>query len=136
MVSVDDGVSCLQMQIGLLILLVAAILSVIFGSLTTIKPDSGFVGWSSGEIFSNFGPDFSPTESFIGVFSVFFPAVTGIMAGANISGDLDVRVWVYKNSYFCFADLRIYMRFFSTSSDFCLLFFCIACPMLSVFLRH
>ncbi|KAJ6664109.1 hypothetical protein lerEdw1_008324 [Lerista edwardsae] len=37
----------------------------------------------------NFGPDFRDGEGFFSVFAIFFPAATGILAGANISGDLE-----------------------------------------------
>ena len=44
-----------------------------------------------GETFSdNFPPDFRDGEGFFSVFAIFFPAATGILAGANISGDLAV----------------------------------------------
>ena len=40
--------------------------------------------------FSNLMYDFRYTESYASVFAIFFPAATGILAGANISGDLQV----------------------------------------------
>ena len=49
----------------------------------------------AGDVFmENLGPDFREYDgihySFFKVFAIFFPAATGILAGANISGDLKV----------------------------------------------
>ena len=55
-----------------------------------------FITMVTGDTFvDNFGPDFrdqgsNNLSSFFSVFSIFFPAATGILAGANISGDLKV----------------------------------------------
>jgi solute carrier family 12 sodium/potassium/chloride transporter 2 len=45
-------------------------------------------------ISTNFKPDYRVSngiqQGFFTVFAIFFPAATGILAGANISGDLKV----------------------------------------------
>lgn len=45
----------------------------------------------------NVGPDYRDDDgleqNFFSVFGVFFTAVTGIVAGANLSGDLKVKNW-------------------------------------------
>ena len=52
----------------------------------------GFTGWSlqtaAINLDANFGANGMKEESFMSVFGVFFTAVTGIAAGANLSGDL------------------------------------------------
>lgn len=48
---------------------------------------------------TNFGPDFRQGESFFSVFAIFFPAATGILAGANISGDLKVYSFYFSNDF-------------------------------------
>ncbi|CAF0857854.1 unnamed protein product [Rotaria sp. Silwood1] len=78
-------------QMILLITLCASLLDFFIGSLmptTPYKRQHGFEGYSWKIIKENFGPKFQNGETFQSVFGVFFPAVTGILAGANISGNL------------------------------------------------
>jgi potassium/chloride transporter 8 len=49
---------------------------------------NGFEGWVSDNFVENLYPSYSNGYSWFTVFAVFFPAVTGVLAGINMSGDL------------------------------------------------
>ncbi|XP_034458609.1 solute carrier family 12 member 2 isoform X1 [Hippoglossus hippoglossus] len=76
-------------QIFLLFVLITAIINYFIGSFIPVKAKEsvGFFGYDSAIMWENMGPNFRE-ETFFSVFSIFFPAATGILAGANISGDL------------------------------------------------
>lgn len=86
-----------------------------------------FHKFSADVLKHNVGPDYrlfeGKSQNFFSVFGVFFTAVTGIVAGANLSGDLKVihciflfRLILENCSYnmlrFCFRKLK---RFVSIS---------------------
>uniref|UniRef100_A0A7N6FJP7 Solute carrier family 12 member 2 n=1 Tax=Anabas testudineus TaxID=64144 RepID=A0A7N6FJP7_ANATE len=77
-------------QIVLLVILLGAIVNYFIGSFmpTESKEPKGFFGYNTAIFLENLGPDFRDEETFFSVFAIFFPAATGILAGANISGDL------------------------------------------------
>ncbi|XP_075935930.1 solute carrier family 12 member 2 [Anarhichas minor] len=77
-------------QIFLLIVLIAAIFNYFIGTFIPLKSKEsmGFFGYDGTIMWENMGPDFRGGETFFSVFAIFFPAATGILAGANISGDL------------------------------------------------
>uniref|UniRef100_A0A0K0E2Q1 Solute carrier family 12 member 3 n=2 Tax=Strongyloides stercoralis TaxID=6248 RepID=A0A0K0E2Q1_STRER len=78
-------------QIILLITIIMSILSHTIGTflpITQEQKNHGIIGFNLKIIMNNFWPDFRDGNSFITVFGIYFPAMTGIMAGANMSGDL------------------------------------------------
>ncbi|XP_041825803.1 solute carrier family 12 member 2 isoform X2 [Melanotaenia boesemani] len=76
-------------QIFLLFVLITAIINYFIGSFIPLKSKEpyGYFGYDASIMWENMGPNFRD-ETFFSVFAIFFPAATGILAGANISGDL------------------------------------------------
>uniref|UniRef100_A0A672GUV6 Solute carrier family 12 member 8 n=1 Tax=Salarias fasciatus TaxID=181472 RepID=A0A672GUV6_SALFA len=77
-----------RLQLLLLALLAVSTLDFVIGTFTHLDPEHGFIGYTYSLLSSNTLPDYSPGESFFTVFGVFFPAATGVMAGFNMSADL------------------------------------------------
>ncbi|XP_015367251.1 PREDICTED: bumetanide-sensitive sodium-(potassium)-chloride cotransporter-like [Diuraphis noxia] len=85
-----------EVQNALLIAIIIGIFNVIIGSYngpkSTLAKASGFTGFDMKTFkenwYSDYRVDNNVQQSFFSIFAVFFPSVTGIQAGANISGDL------------------------------------------------
>uniref|UniRef100_A0A2K5YAW3 Solute carrier family 12 member 1 n=1 Tax=Mandrillus leucophaeus TaxID=9568 RepID=A0A2K5YAW3_MANLE len=80
-------------QVILLVILLIAIANFFIGTVipsNNEKKSRGFFNYQASIFAENFGPRFTKGEGFFSVFAIFFPAATGILAGANISGDLEV----------------------------------------------
>ncbi|XP_036424892.1 solute carrier family 12 member 8 isoform X1 [Colossoma macropomum] len=77
-----------RLQLILLAILAVSTLDFVIGTFSHLDPEHGFVGYSEELLGTNTLPDYTPGETFFTVFGVFFPAATGVMAGFNMSSDL------------------------------------------------
>lgn len=79
-----------KLQFMLLIVLLLSALDFMVGTFISDKDEKGlgFQGWGSGFFFDNLYPGYTTGVTWFTVFGVFFPTITGVLAGINMSGDL------------------------------------------------
>ena len=70
----------IKLQKGILVLLMLSVISFMVGALRLWDPQLLDLNWVNS---------YEPGHNYWIMFALFFPAVTGIMAGANMSGDLE-----------------------------------------------
>lgn len=78
----------IKLQFVLLIILLLSALDFMVGSFVGEDPANGFDGWVSNNMKLNLWPDYHDGYTWFRVFGVFFPTVTGVLSGINMSGDL------------------------------------------------
>ncbi|QQP55576.1 Uncharacterized protein FKW44_008812, partial [Caligus rogercresseyi] len=80
-----------RLQFALLVILLLGAADFGFGSLRSPKgggSQGGFLGWNLTLLEDNFHAKYTGHHNWFSIFGVFFPALTGVMAGINMSGDL------------------------------------------------
>ena len=95
-VALTGGVALVtKLSKGLLMMILTVILFIFIGSIYKVNNDAGIVGWkgfNNGNLNNNLWSEFTTVDgvqyNFFRLLALFFPAHTGIMAGANISSEL------------------------------------------------
>ncbi|KAJ2947835.1 hypothetical protein O0L34_g9624 [Tuta absoluta] len=77
----------IKLQFALLLIILLAALDFFVGSFTS-TPGVEFKGWLGGTMANNTWSNYQEGYSWFSCFGVFFPTITGILAGINMSGDL------------------------------------------------
>uniref|UniRef100_A0A671M7G5 Solute carrier family 12 member 3 n=1 Tax=Sinocyclocheilus anshuiensis TaxID=1608454 RepID=A0A671M7G5_9TELE len=100
--------------------------SYIVGTIIPATPEKqakGFFSYRADIFATNFVPGWhGPEGSFFGMFSIFFPSATGILAGANISGDLkDPNVAIPRGTMLAIFWTTISYLFISATIGSCAL---------------
>ncbi|KAH8289757.1 hypothetical protein KR054_010351 [Drosophila jambulina] len=78
----------IKLQFILLMILLISALDFMVGSFITEDSAHGVDGWVTGNFVENLWPKYEDGYSWFRVFGVFFPTVTGVLSGINMSGDL------------------------------------------------
>ncbi|XP_057378001.1 bumetanide-sensitive sodium-(potassium)-chloride cotransporter-like isoform X1 [Daphnia carinata] len=85
-----------KMKDIMFVIMLASLVNFLAGSImgpsSELEEARGFIGYSMDLLAENWEPAYTVTsgqlQNFISVFSVYFPACIGILAGANVSGEL------------------------------------------------
>ncbi|XP_057655206.1 solute carrier family 12 member 8 isoform X2 [Diorhabda carinulata] len=78
----------IKLQFILLLILLSAGLDFMVGSFVHTEEDKGVEGWVSDNIVKNMWSNYTEGYSWFTVYGVFFPTITGVLSGINMSGDL------------------------------------------------
>ncbi|ESO90390.1 hypothetical protein LOTGIDRAFT_123579, partial [Lottia gigantea] len=77
-----------RLQLVLLLVLFLSAMDLIVGSFVHTDVENGVTGYTEVNFVNNSGPQYAEGENFFSIFGLFFATVTGILAGINMSGDL------------------------------------------------
>lgn len=105
-----------KLQFVLLMILLLSALNFMVGSFISTSYVTGFEGWGSGQFVENLWPSYHDGATWFTVFGVFFPTITGVLSGINMSGDLRAPSTgnKFQQSYLCY-EFTLVLHFSSLS---------------------